>query len=304
MFERVLVATDLEDGMYRLALCLKDFHEGGVTQLGFVHAVPFGDRQMGGLPDSHDLDLGKAKDTIERYINPDLAAATISPEVIVQVGPPVEVIQRAVESFNADVLVMAPPSRSLLAEKVFGSNTMKQIQQLKIPVLIVRPQFVASMTIAELQLRCRHLFDYLLVPCDLDRSRQSLLDMLSPMLCQQAKCESVLMMSVIDTASRRYTDRDAEELCQNAERQLRELGAYLAEQVGHPLSVNYSVRKGSPVKEILAAAQDEDVTAIVTSSRNIGKIWELTVPSITGEIIRRSWHSVLFFPPAIAGGDS
>ena len=298
MFERVLVATDLEDGMYRLGLCLKDFHDHGVKKLSFVHAVPWGDRQMGGVPDSLDDEIAAAKAIISKYIDPKVTEKTLDPKIIVKVGKPEEVLQRAIEELNAEVLVLGPPGRSLLAEKVFGSTTMKLIQHLKIPVLIMRPQLVASMTVAELKLRCGHLFDYLLVPCDLESSRQRLLDMLSPMLCRQTRCESVMLMSVVDDSSRRYSEEDTEELCKAADAQLRELGVYFTEQVGHPLSIEYSVRVGSPVKEILATAQEEDITAIATSSTNIGKIWELTVPSITGEILRRSWHSVLFFPPA------
>ena len=298
MFDRVLVATDLEDGMYRLGMCLQNFHDSGVKAINFVHAVPWGDRQVGGIPESHDPEIKAAKEEIQQYIDPKVVQATFEPTITVKIGKPGEVLQRAIEEFDADVLILGPPGRSLLAEKVFGSTTMKLIQQLKIPILIMRPQLVASMTVAELQLRCGHLFDYLLVPCDLESSRQGLLDMLSPLLCKQTKCEAVMLLAVIDTSSRRYTEEDAEELCQDAEAKLRELGAYFTDKVGHPLSIEYSVRKGSPVKEILLTAQEEDITAIATSSTNIGKIWELTVPSITGEILRRSWHSVLFFPPA------
>ena len=298
MFDRVLVATDLEDGMYRLGLCLKDFHNSGVKALNFVHAVPWGDRQVGGIPESHDPEIKAAQDIIQTYIDPEVAQTTLDPTITVKVGNPGEVLQRAIEKFDADVLILGPPGRSLLAEKVFGSTTMKLIQQLKIPILIMRPQLVASMTVAELQLRCGHLFDYLLVPCDLESPKQRLLDMLSPLLCQQSKCEAVMLLAAIDTSSRLYSEERADELCRNAEAKLRELGEYFTQQVGHPLSIEYLVRKGSPVKEILATAQEEDITAIATSSTNIGKIWELTVPSITGEILRRSWHSVLFFPPA------
>ncbi len=298
MFDRVLVATDLEDGMYRLGPCLKDFHNSGVKALNFVHAVPWGDRQVGGIPESHDPEIKAAQDIIQTYIDPEVAQTTLDPTITVKVGNPGEVLQRAIEKFDADVLILGPPGRSLLAEKVFGSTTMKLIQQLKIPILIMRPQLVASMTVAELQLRCGHLFDYLLVPCDLESPKQRLLDMLSPLLCQQSKCEAVMLLAAIDTSSRLYSEERADELCRNAEAKLRELGEYFTQQVGHPLSIEYLVRKGSPVKEILATAQEEDITAIATSSTNIGKIWELTVPSITGEILRRSWHSVLFFPPA------
>ena len=108
-----------------------------------------------------------------------------------------------------------------------------------------------------------------------------------------------MLLAVLDTSSRRYSEEDADEQCRDAEAKLHELGEYFTKQVGHSLSIEYLVRKGSPVKEILTTAQEEDITAIATSSTNIGKIWELTVPSITGEILRRSWHSVSVFPSGV-----
>ena len=40
-----------------------------------------------------------------------------------------------------------------------------------------------------------------------------------------------------------------------------------------------------------------DISALAVSSRHFGKFWELSIPSLAGEIIRRSWHPVLFVPP-------
>ena len=295
MFERVLVATDFDDGLYRLARCRQSLESSGVKQLGFVHAIPWQDKQVGGMPQVRQNEIAAARHQIETHVAVESSALQV--EILVREGQPSEVIRQAIADFQADVLVLGMPSRSLLAEKMRGSTTINTIQQLSIPVAILRPQLVASMTVEELRLRCRHLFDSLLVPCDLESDRPPLLDMLATVLCRQPKWEHVVLFYVLDTAIRRNVSADSSVLCSSAREKLEQLGQSLQAKIGHPVPLSCEVRIGAPVKEILAAAQEFDITAIATSSRNIGRIWELAVPSITGEILRRSWHTVLFFPP-------
>jgi hypothetical protein len=48
---------------------------------------------------------------------------------------------------------------------------------------------------------------------------------------------------------------------------------------------------------VLAMAQEHDVSAIAIASSTLGKLIELSSPSFAGEILRRSWHPVVYFPP-------
>ncbi|MEM6445744.1 MAG: universal stress protein [Cyanobacteria bacterium P01_D01_bin.123] len=298
MFERVLVATDFEDGLYRFGLCLQSFRESGVQQLGFVHAIPWKGNQVGGLPPSMEAEMGEATAYIKRYLQAD-ASAELAPDIIVQVGKPSEVIRQAIDSFKPDVMVLGMPSRSLLAEKVFGSTTIGLIPQLEVPVLIVRPPMASALTEAELNLRCRDLFNYLLLPCDLENVTQTLLAKVAEALQKGdgRQTDRLLLLHVMETtASRRFVTADADAQLSSAQEKLAALGAELTERIPASVAVDTEVRVGIPVKEILSAAQDYDITAIATTSRNTGRIWEWTVPSVAGELLRRSWHSVLFFP--------
>ncbi|MEO1134884.1 MAG: universal stress protein [Cyanobacteria bacterium J06639_1] len=297
MFERVLVATDFEDGLYRFGLCLQSFHDSGVRHLGFVHAIPWKGNQVGGLPPSMDAEKSEALAYIQRYLQPDVPEE-LKPEIVVQVGKPSEVIQQAIASFKPDVMVLGMPSRSLLAEKVFGSTTIGLIPQLDIPVLIVRPPMASALTEAELNLRCRDLFDYWLVPCDLENVTQTLLSKVSESLRkgEGRQTQKLLLLHIMETTSSRRFGTDVDAQLNAAREKLAALGAELANQIPDTVKVTTEVRLGSPVKEILSTAQDYDITAIATTSRNTGRIWEWTVPSVAGELLRRSWHAVLFFP--------
>jgi nucleotide-binding universal stress UspA family protein len=63
------------------------------------------------------------------------------------------------------------------------------------------------------------------------------------------------------------------------------------------LKVKTKVLVGNAVNEMLNMAIDYDISAIASSSRTLGKLIELSVPSFAGEVLRRSWHPVIYFPP-------
>ncbi len=58
------------------------------------------------------------------------------------------------------------------------------------------------------------------------------------------------------------------------------------------------VRQGDVLTEILEAALMDDVSAIATSSKSLGKLQELSDPSFTRELLHRSWHPIIYFPPS------
>jgi nucleotide-binding universal stress UspA family protein len=64
------------------------------------------------------------------------------------------------------------------------------------------------------------------------------------------------------------------------------------------LNVTTLVVEGDPLTEILRAADRYDIGAIATSSRGIGGLLRWSIPSLTREILRHSWHPVLYFPKA------
>ena len=53
---------------------------------------------------------------------------------------------------------------------------------------------------------------------------------------------------------------------------------------------------GERIPVTLRMAMDYDITAIAVATDTLGKLAELSGPSFAGELLRRSWHPVLFFP--------
>ena len=85
-------------------------------------------------------------------------------------------------------------------------------------------------------------------------------------------------------------DQEAKEAQENLQPVKAEL-----EQLG--VKVVAEVRLGNPYEEVLDAALEFDISAIAISSDTLGKLIEWTGRSFAGELMHRSWHPILFFPP-------
>ncbi len=293
MFQRFLVSTDLTDGVYRLATCLSALAEAGVQQAVFLHVVPLGSDD--GVPRIEEDKIQQARQQLTASLGQ--VPATIEVKVDVQTGKALELILKAVQTYGSQVIVLGKPVGSLLNEKLFGSTTTKLAQRSSIPLLVIRPQVISAFTQDELALRCRNLFRTLLIPYDGSAVAQEFLQQVAQHLSQQLgkAPEQIVLCRVIEEG--RYQSLSQAECQKQAEQDLAAAKASLTSIAELGIQVKTDVRTGNVVGQLLQAAMELDATAIVVASKTLGKIWELSVPSFAGELLRQSWRPVLFFPP-------
>lgn len=289
MFKSALICTDLTDGLQRLVNFTHSLAASGLQKIVFLHVVPLSAERE--IPRLDDAELEKVRDRL----SPALKNPPDGVEVAVEVvwGKPSDQISNVSQKYQADLIILGMPIRSRLDEKVFGSTTINMCQRLRTPVLTLRPQLVATYTTEELDLRCRHLFRYVLVPYDGSESGQYLVQQVKQ--CAQREGTTLthgLVAWIVDEGGRRQIPRDYQ--IGEAQKKTAEVKAEL-EQLG--LTVVTEVRQGEPVAQILELANEFDISAIATSSKTLGRLIEWSVPSVTGEILRRSWHPVIYFPP-------
>ncbi|NJO50364.1 MAG: universal stress protein [Leptolyngbyaceae cyanobacterium RM2_2_4] len=290
MFQRIIVCTDFSDGVYRLANCVPSLAAGGAKQIIFLHVVSLSDEREIPRPDEKKMQAARDRLSVALENVPD----GVDVRVVVESGKPSDHIFNAAKTHNADLIILGMPSRNLLAEKLFGSTTMNLCQRMAIPVMTLRPQLVSTYTVEELNLRCRHLFRYLLLPYDGSAPSQYLVQQVKQFAQQpDSSLECCMLFWVVDPSGRSGAVLK-ESRAKEAESKLIEVKADLA-KLG--LRVETEVRLGDPVPEVLKAAEVYDISAIATSSGSLGKLIEWSVPSFTGEILRRSWHPVIYFPP-------
>lgn len=289
MFQRALICTDLTDSMYRLAQFVPSLAAGGFKSLVFFHSVSL----EGGpeIPHADSELLEPARQQLQELLRdaPDDVEVTIE----VQLGRPAESILRLAKQHQVDVIFVGTPTRTLLEEKLFGSTTANLVEKTGVPITVLRPQLISTFTTAELELRCAHLFRYLLVPYDGTEGGKHLIQKIHHQVKHNPNSvlERIRLLWVIDDNMRRELHGDRP--VQQAQQELDKIQAELA---ALNLVVTTTIVEGNPLAEILKAAEMHDIGAIATCSSNVGGILRWAAPSLTREILRESWHPVLFFP--------
>jgi len=288
MFQRALICTDFTDGMYRLAQFVPSLVAGGFKSIVFFHNVPVETEREIPRVDPSALDAPRQKLTDLVREVPDGVEVTVE----VQMGRASDNILRLAKQCQADIIFLGTPTRTLLEEKLFGSTTVRISERTEIPLLILRPPLISTYTTAELELRCAHLFQYLLVPYDGSKGGDRLIEQIQELVGQNPDSilERIRMIWVLHDGLRE--ELLGETAVQQAEARLNQIQAKLAK---FNLVVNTAVVQGDPLEEILAMAELHDIGAIATCSSG-GGFLKWSTSSLTQEILRRSWHPVLFFP--------
>lgn len=289
MFQRALICTDFTDGIQRLAKFAPSLAAGGFQSLTFFHNVAVDTERE--IPHIDPEVVAERKQRILDLLRgvPD----TVEVSVDVQTGRASDNILKLAKKCQADVIFLGSPTRTMLEEKLFGSTTSWLSEKTQVPMLILRPQLISTYTTEELELRCNHLFRYLLIPYDGTQGGKNIINYIRNQVSNNpaSVLERVRLLWVIDENIRRELQGDhpvaqAEEDLAQVQSELADLG----------LVVNTSVVEGDPMEQIMAAAEAHDIGAIAACSRGTSGLMKWSTPSFAREILRRSWHPVLFFP--------
>lgn len=296
MFHRLLVTTDFSDGLHRLVNFIPELSQAGWQQIVFLHCVPFqDDRNIPQVDEaqqaSAEAKLAPALTNCPRDIEVHIELSTCSNSA----GAKAKAILAAVEKYQSELVVIGTSLHSLLNEKLFGSTTSELAPKTAVPLLILRPQLVSAYTEEEMALRCQHLLRYLLIPYDGSQSAQHVVSYVETKAENRPphSLEACMLCWVLEKSGRKEVSLEPQfEECvkslQPIQQRLEDLD----------LKVNVDVRQGNAIAEIQTVALDFDISAIVVSSKHFGRLWELSIPSFAGEMVRRSWHPILFVPPA------
>ncbi len=287
MFKSALICTDFADGIDRLIHFVPALAAGGLEKQVFFHNVGLQTEREIPKVDTEAMEAAKQKLAIAADAAPDGTTVTIE----VPSGRPSDNILKAARDYDVDVIILGTPTRSLLTEKLFGSTTIGITKQCHVPLLILRPQLVATYRESELSLRCEHLFEYPLIPFDGSQSARYLIEQIKQRAEGCPSIKQALLCWVIDDSIRKELRGDdpvghANEVMAPVKAELEAVG----------LTVKTEVRQGEPQDEILKSAEVHDVTGIAISTSGGGLLRKFSSPSLTNALIRSSWHPLLYFP--------
>ncbi|GAB4343767.1 MAG: universal stress protein [Cyanophyceae cyanobacterium] len=290
VFERPLICTDFGDGLDRLARMVPSFLSGGIQELVFLSVVPY--RLERDIPREDTDAIAAAQQRLGRA----LQGAPHGPvTVAVRSGRPEDVILAVAEEFRCDAVVVGGASHSLLEEKLFGGTAIALGQRGTVPLLILRPQLLAALTLEELDLRCRHLVRQVLMPHNGGPSAERATARLLALIQRQR--DRGLPVAVercwLYQAVEEIRDLPMESVL--AEHRDR-LGRVRDQFAALGVAAEVLVEPGSFLPGLMAVAQEYDVSAIVIASRHRNFFLDWSMPNSGQRVLRRSLHPVLFFP--------
>lgn len=213
-------------------------------------------------------------------------------KVVVECGRPTDTILKVAKEVQSDLIVVGTPVRSFLADKIFGSTTMTLYERTPTPILSLRPHLISTYTTEELVLRCQHLFRYLMLPYDDSEAAKYLIEEVKQYASQPNRVlEACYLCWMIDDVDRRGIPQEPKIQAAQAA-----LEVVKAELVSLGLQVKTAVLPGSAVPEILKASIEPDISAIAICHRAKNQFLKMSVPSFTAELLRQSWHPVIYLP--------
>ncbi|MCS7226407.1 MAG: universal stress protein [Gloeomargarita sp. SKYB31] len=287
MFKKLLIATDLRDGLQRLLQFLPALGAGGIEAVTFVHAVPYLDTGVRVREDKEALAAAQAK-----LVAPANTGG-VPTQCLVRSGKPADVVVQVAQEIRAELIILGTQQRNVLAERLLGSDALSIIRKCDIPLMVIRPQLVQVLTAEELELRCQHLFYHLMLPY---RGRPESKHLLAQVLdrlqkVSQPKVETCHLVWVVEDPIRRDFEPDPQEIAR-AERELAQVATQLTPYVSH---VHTHVRTGNPVEACLELAQLLDISAVTLTEAHMTNLWNLSL-SLGGELLRRIPYPLILFP--------
>jgi len=291
MFQSCLICTDFTDGINRLIDCVPNLAQSGLKKIVFFHSVPLWSE--GEVPRIDDEKVEEAKKRLQKAV--DNAPDDVDVQIEVLSGKPLDTIPRVLKKHQIDVIMMGSPIKTLAEEKVFGSTSAGLAKLTDQPLNIIRPELITTYTLEELDLRCRHLWRYLLIPYNDSKTARYLIEEIKK-YAQDRPADSLkqcMLITVIDDSGRRAS-LVAEQKIKDAEASLAKVKAELE---ALDIEVNTLVRQGNPLKEIALAALDYDISAIAIANDYENSIIKWTVRCFANDVMRSSWFPVLLFSP-------
>lgn len=290
MFQSCLICTDFTDGLYRFIDCVPNLAKCGLKKIVFFHSVPLWEE--GEVPRVDEEKMERAKQRLQKAL--DNVPDGVEVRVEVLSGKPLDTIPRVLKNHPVDVIMTGTPIKSLLQEKFFGSTSTGLAKLTPQPLNIIRPELITTYTLEELDLRCRHLWRYLLIPYNDSKTARYLIEEIKKYAKDRPEnsLQQCMLMSVVDDCGRKSVLAE-----QRVEEAKTKIASVKEELEALDIEVNTLVKIGDPLQEITTAALDYDISAIAIATDYRNSLLQWTVRSFANDVMRSSWFPVLLFSP-------
>jgi len=193
-------------------------------------------------------------------------------------GDPVSEIVKTAENEKVSFIVIGSKGKGFLKEILMGSVSEGVVRKSTVPVMLVKPKCFKT---EDGKLRCelhRNPFEKILFAYDLSEYSQKVLEHVKTAALSGGR--DVIILNVVENKLDKR-----EELLSSAKEELEKAG----------INVKVAVKKGTPYKEIIKTAEEEDASIIMMGSRGLGFIGGMLLGSTTDSVVRHSRIPVFVF---------
>jgi nucleotide-binding universal stress UspA family protein len=284
MFEKVLLPTDFSTDARKLLACVGNIP--GVHEVILLHVVDATHPPKGGK--THDLQIENAKIILSEnkafLENLGLTVQTkidVIVRVVSQGDVPLAILETAHHE-NVSLIMMGARGKNLIQSILLGSVSASVIRRATTNVLLMR--YPSDKGTGEKS--CAGIFSRLLLPTDFSKPAGN-----AVALAQELPAVGeVVLFHVVDKGE---SETEIQERVQAAEEKLEKIREEFVRVGFNAVS---HVHVGYPPDEIIATADNDDVSVIVMSPYGEGWVRDLKVlfvGSTTGAVVRRAYRPVL-----------
>ena len=273
MFSRVMLALDLSELTSRMLDVFYSICLSPETEVHLLHVVK--------RPEDYDKSSSYYKKTYSRLsgLAQDIKNAGYDKvEILWESNPDVlNGIQKAVDQYDINLLIMASHGKGLWASTFRGSSTFNAVRAIDIPTLVVNGDY-----------KCSDYLQRILLPTDFSRKSLIALNFIRNL---RENVGEVIFVHVIEGA------RGDDELLENKEMAEDMLVELCNEMQNFGIKSRYVIADGGAAsKEICKLAEEENCSIVITGKTGAGPIKGLLMGSTAQNILLNSGRTLWVMP--------
>lgn len=273
-FAKVLLATDLTPQSDNLTECLFSLCPDTETEVVLAHVFDDDDDA-----DPDGSNYKKVSSRLDGYQNDLEQAGYENVSVITAVGEPFEVISKAGEDCDADMIMVASHGKGFIKRALMGSTTFDLSRASSLPLFINKDEDCVNGS---------NLLDNIMIPTDFSKKSLSALNIVREL---REYVGRVLFVHIIERSRSR---QEYKEQYGNAQLFLQEL---VDEMKIFGINADYKISRGAPSKEIVHLARQEHTKMILMTKTGAGLVKGLVLGSTSQNVILNADCSILLLPP-------
>ena len=273
MFSRVMLALDLSELTSRMLDVFYSICLSPETEVHLLHVVK--------RPEDYDKSSSYYKKTYSRLsgLAQDIKNAGYDKvEILWENNPDVlNGIEKAVDQYDINLLIMASHGKGLWASTFRGSSTFNAVRAIDIPTLVVKGDY-----------KCSDYLQRILLPTDFSRKSLIALNFIRNL---RENVGEVIFVHVIEGV------RGDDELLENKEMAEDMLVELCNEMQNFGIKSRYVIADGGAAsKEICKLAEEENCSIVITGKTGAGPIKGLLMGSTAQNILLNSGRTLWVMP--------